>query len=103
MPGAALTTAVPVPDLHAVLLLWDGVDPIVRLTAVPVVVVIGGAVCPLEVTLLVQGKWRKAAFAGGAPTPAQTPSPSPAPHSPATQGAAVTTQQRPNCSFGFYS
>lgn len=47
-----LTTAVPVPDLHAVLLLRDGVDPVVGLTAIPVVVVVGGAVRPLKVTLL---------------------------------------------------
>lgn len=48
----ALTAAVSVPDLHAVLLLRDGVDPIVRLAAIPVVVVVGGAICPLKVTLL---------------------------------------------------
>ena len=62
-PSTALTAAVPVPDLHAVLLLRDGVDPVVGLTAVPVVVVIGGAVRPLEVTLLARGERRKAAIA----------------------------------------
>lgn len=59
-PGTALTAAVPVPDLHAVLLLRDGVDPVVGLAAVPVVVVEGGAVRPLEVTLLARGQQRKA-------------------------------------------
>lgn len=56
----ALTTAVSVPDLHTVLLLRDGVDPIIRLAAIPVVVVIGGAICPLKVTLLTWGKRKKA-------------------------------------------
>lgn len=58
----ALTAAVSVPHLHAVLLLGDGVDPIVRLAAVPVVVVEGGAICPLKVTLLTRGQWRKASL-----------------------------------------
>lgn len=57
VPSApSLTAAVPVPDLHAVLLLGDGVDPVVGLAAVPVVVVEGRAVRPLEVTLLAQGE-----------------------------------------------
>lgn len=55
-----LTTAVSVPDLHAVLLLGDGVDPIVRLAAIPVLVVVGGAICPLKVTLLTRGQQREA-------------------------------------------
>lgn len=56
----ALTAAVSVPDLHAVLLLRDGVDPIVRLAAIPVVVVVGGAICPLKVTLLARDQRKKA-------------------------------------------
>lgn len=63
LPGATLTAAVPVPDLHAVLLLRDGVDPVIGLTAVPVVVVVGGAVRPLKVTLLVWGEQREAVIA----------------------------------------
>lgn len=80
LPGATLTTAVPVPDLHAVLLLRDGVDPVIGLTAVPVVVVVGGAVRPLKVTLLVWGEQREAVLAepclrcvGGVPFPDPIP------------------------------
>lgn len=57
MLHTVLTAAGPVPDLHAVLLLRDGVDAVVGLAAVPVVVVIGGAIRPLKVTLL-QGTGR---------------------------------------------
>jgi len=107
LPGAALTAAVPVPDLHAVLLLRDGVDPVVGLAAIPVVVVVGGAVRPLEVTLLVKGAEkggdRRAVFGGGDPAPMQPPSPCPVPCSPGTEGEAVTAHQRPNSTFGLYN
>lgn len=79
LPGATLTAAVPVPDLHAVLLLRDGVDPVIGLTAVPVVVVVGGAVRPLKVTLLAWGEQREAVIAepcsrwGGVPFPDPIP------------------------------
>lgn len=106
LPGATLTAAVPVPDLHAVLLLRDGVDPVIGLTAVPVVVVVGGAVRPLKVTLLVWGEQREAVLAepclrcvGGS----HSQTPSLVPHSPGARGDTATAQQRPNSTFGFYN
>lgn len=102
-PGVALTAAVPVPDLHAVLLLRDGVDPVVGLAAIPVVVVEGGAVRPLEVTLLARGQQRKATITETRLQRAGGPTPSPVLHSPGTCGETVTPQQRSNSTFGFYS
>lgn len=64
---AVLTAAGPVPDLYTVLLLWDGVDAVIGLAAIPVVVVIGGAIRPLKVTLL-WGTGRGAATAEQCPS-----------------------------------
>ena len=47
-----LTTALTKPHFHTVLFLWDAVDAIIRLVAIPVAVLIDRAVGPLRSALL---------------------------------------------------